>query len=108
MSFDQLRWYSDVVTQNDPHSYINLDFDQQIGRFVRYFISFRASIDGFNNCHPLLFLDGTFLKGRFKGTLLVATAKDGNQGFYFLLHLLLSILKTHVIGSGSYVIGPKL
>ncbi|XP_028075710.1 uncharacterized protein LOC114277948 [Camellia sinensis] len=82
MSFDQLRWYSDAVMENNPHSYINLDFDQQTGRFVRYFIAFRACIDGFNGCRPLLFLDGTFLKGRFKGTLLAATAKDGNQGLF--------------------------
>ncbi|KAL7172900.1 hypothetical protein ACSBR2_032381 [Camellia fascicularis] len=79
MSFDQLRWYNDAVMENNPHSYINLDFDQQTGRFVRYFIAFRACIDGFNGCRPLLFLDGTFLKGRFKGTLLATTAKDGNQ-----------------------------
>ncbi|KAL7263222.1 hypothetical protein ACSBR1_001403 [Camellia fascicularis] len=53
MSLDQLRWYSDVVMENNPRSYINLDFDQQIGRLVR-----------------------------FKGTLLVAIAKDGNQGLF--------------------------
>ncbi|KAL7255655.1 hypothetical protein ACSBR1_009730 [Camellia fascicularis] len=47
MLFDQLRCYSDA----------------NFGRFVRYFISFRACIDGFNQCHPLLFLDETFLKG---------------------------------------------
>ncbi|KAL7196677.1 hypothetical protein ACSBR1_036652 [Camellia fascicularis] len=34
MSFDQLKWYSDVVMQNNPHSYIDLDFEQQTGRFV--------------------------------------------------------------------------
>ncbi|KAL7230720.1 hypothetical protein ACSBR2_009076 [Camellia fascicularis] len=79
LSFDQLRWYSDVVMENNPNSYINLEFEQGTGRFVRHFISFRACINGFKHCRPLLFLDGTFLKGRFKGTLLVATTKDGNQ-----------------------------
>ncbi|XP_028052557.1 uncharacterized protein LOC114257041 [Camellia sinensis] len=82
MSFDQLRWYSDSVMEKNPNSYINLEFHQQTGRFVRYFISFRACIDGFNHCRPLLFLDGTFLKGRFKGNLLAATAKDGNKGLF--------------------------
>ncbi|XP_028073845.1 uncharacterized protein LOC114276252 [Camellia sinensis] len=52
-------------------------FDQ-----LRYFISFRTYIDGFNHCRPLLFLDGTFLKGRFKSNLLAATAKDANQGLF--------------------------
>ncbi|KAL7162250.1 hypothetical protein ACSBR2_042683 [Camellia fascicularis] len=82
MSFDQLRWYSDSVMQKNPNNYINLEFDQKTGSFVRYFISFRACIDRFNHCRPLLFLDGTFLKGRFKGNLFTATAKDVNQGLF--------------------------
>ncbi|XP_028070249.1 uncharacterized protein LOC114272729 [Camellia sinensis] len=57
-----------------------MSFDQL--RPVRYFISFHACIDGFNHCRPLLFLDRTFLKGKFKGNLLAATAKDGNQGLF--------------------------
>ncbi|XP_028111371.1 uncharacterized protein LOC114309761 [Camellia sinensis] len=32
-SFDQLRWYNDAVMQKNPNSYINLEFDQKIGRF---------------------------------------------------------------------------
>ena len=92
MSFDQLRWYSDSVMEKNPNSYINLEFHQQTGRSVRYFISFRACIDGFNHCRPLLLLDGTFLKGRFKGNLLATTAKDGNKGdvSIFLLNSLLT------------------
>ncbi|XP_028123300.1 uncharacterized protein LOC114320342 [Camellia sinensis] len=82
MSFDQLRWYSDAVMENNPNGYINLDFQQQTGRFVWYFISFRTYINGFKHCRPLLFLDDTFLKGRFKGNLLAATAMDGNQGLF--------------------------
>ncbi|KAL7247465.1 hypothetical protein ACSBR2_002388 [Camellia fascicularis] len=31
---------------------------------------------------PLIFLDATFLKGRFKGFLLAATTKNGNQGLF--------------------------
>ncbi|KAL7254635.1 hypothetical protein ACSBR1_008897 [Camellia fascicularis] len=67
----------------NSRSYINLDFDEHnTRRFNRLFISFKACIDGFNHCRSLLFLDGTFLKGRFKGNLLAATAKDGNQGLF--------------------------
>ncbi|XP_028095018.1 uncharacterized protein LOC114295037 [Camellia sinensis] len=82
MSFDQLRWYSEAVMEKNPNSYICLEFDQKSERFVRYFILFRACIDGFNHCRPFLFLDGTFLKGRFKGNLLAVTAKDDNQGLF--------------------------
>ncbi|KAL7228754.1 hypothetical protein ACSBR2_007449 [Camellia fascicularis] len=41
-----------------------------------------TTVYGFKHCRPLLFLDGAFLKGRSKGTLLAATAKDGNQGLF--------------------------
>ncbi|KAF5932243.1 hypothetical protein HYC85_028414 [Camellia sinensis] len=98
-SFDQLRWYSDSVMQKNPNSYINLEFDQKIGSFVRYFISFRACIDGFNHCRPLLFLDGTFSKGRFKGNLLVATAKDANQGADDMGRCAQTLLNLSIIGS---------
>ncbi|KAL7263232.1 hypothetical protein ACSBR1_001413 [Camellia fascicularis] len=79
-SFDQLRWYSDAVMEHNPGSYINMEYDDHTHRFIRYFISFKACINGFKHYRPLLFLDATFLKGRFKGFLLAATAKDGNQG----------------------------
>ncbi|XP_028056540.1 uncharacterized protein LOC114260592 [Camellia sinensis] len=82
ISFDQLRWYSDAVMTNNPGSYINIEYDEQHNRFSRYFISFKACIDGFTHYRPMLFLDGTFLKGKFKGNLLAATAKDGNQGLF--------------------------
>ncbi|KAL7185432.1 hypothetical protein ACSBR2_027384 [Camellia fascicularis] len=68
--------------KNNPGSYINIDYDDQNHWFIRFFISFKACIDGFNHCRPLLFLDGTFLKGKFKGNLLAATAKDDNQGLF--------------------------
>ncbi|KAL7207324.1 hypothetical protein ACSBR1_029309 [Camellia fascicularis] len=82
ISFDQLRWYSNAVMVNNPGSYINIDYDEQNHRFEWFFISFKACIDGFNHCRPLLFLDGTFLKGKFKGNLLAASARDGNQGLF--------------------------
>ncbi|KAL7166480.1 hypothetical protein ACSBR2_037200 [Camellia fascicularis] len=89
ISFDQLQWYSFIVMENNPGSYINIEYNEQNNRFIRYFISFKACIDRFNHCRPLLFLDGTFLKGKFKGNLLAATPKDGNQG---LLPLAIAIV----------------
>ncbi|KAL7184649.1 hypothetical protein ACSBR2_026737 [Camellia fascicularis] len=79
VSFDQLRWYADAVMHYNPGSYVNLHFEQSTGRFKQFFISFKACIDGFNQICPVLFLDGTFLKGRFKGNLFAMTGKDGNK-----------------------------
>ncbi|KAF5932466.1 hypothetical protein HYC85_028637 [Camellia sinensis] len=73
-------WYADTIMQYNPGSYVNLDFEQSTGRFKQFFISFKACIDGFNHIHPLLFLDGTLLKGRFKGNLFAVARKDSNKG----------------------------
>ncbi|KAL7223291.1 hypothetical protein ACSBR1_024865 [Camellia fascicularis] len=74
-----LRWYNAAFMEHNPGSYVTLKHDEHTHRFTRYFISFKACIDEFTHCCPFLFLDATFLKGRFKGFLLVATAKDSNQ-----------------------------
>ncbi|XP_028072349.1 uncharacterized protein LOC114274585 [Camellia sinensis] len=87
ISFDQLRWYSTAVMEHNPGTYTNIEYDDYAHQFIRYFISFKACIDGFNHYQPLLFLDATFLKGQFKGFLLAATVKDGNQGIFLLAYV---------------------
>ncbi|XP_057468760.1 uncharacterized protein LOC130757970 [Actinidia eriantha] len=81
-SCDQLRWYVEAAKENNLGSCVDLDIDYESRQFQRFSVSFKACIYGFNYCHPIIFLDGTYLKGRFKGTLwtlLVATAKNGNS-----------------------------
>ncbi|KAI9160479.1 hypothetical protein LWI28_008484 [Acer negundo] len=42
-----------------------------------------SSIKGFMRCiRPVIAIDGTHLKGRFRGTMFVATAQDGNEQVY--------------------------
>ncbi|KAL7172800.1 hypothetical protein ACSBR2_032302 [Camellia fascicularis] len=82
MSYDEIRWYMDIMMSTNPGSYLCLDYNHQSGWFKRFFVAFNASIQGFRQCRPLLFINGTFLKGKYKGTLLTATAKDGDQGFF--------------------------
>ncbi|KAL0364895.1 UNVERIFIED_CONTAM: hypothetical protein Sangu_0587100 [Sesamum angustifolium] len=51
--------------------------------FHRLFVSFHASLYGFEHgCRPLLFLDSIFLKSKYQGSLLAATAADGDDGFF--------------------------
>ncbi|XP_028072721.1 uncharacterized protein LOC114274935 [Camellia sinensis] len=72
MSFDEIRWYMDIVMSTNP---------------------------GFRHCRPLLFIDGAFLKGKYKGTLLTATAKDGDQGFF---HPVMAIVDMETIDSWEW------
>ncbi|XP_028077880.1 uncharacterized protein LOC114279806 [Camellia sinensis] len=82
LSFDQLRWYSAAMMRYNPGSYVNIDYDASSQQFCLFFVSFATCMSGFNSCRPLLFLDGTFLKGKYKGQLLAATTKDGNNGLF--------------------------
>ena len=51
--------------------------------FQRLYESFNAMRTGFKKgCRPLIFLDGCFLKGEFKGKLLSAVARDANNNMY--------------------------
>ena len=79
-SFDKLGWYVEETLRVNPGSHLVLDVDQTSRRFRRCFISFAACIKGFNYIRPLIFLDGTFLKGRHRGAILGATGKTSNQG----------------------------
>lgn len=53
------------------------------GRFLRMYICFDAMKKGFKGgLRPFIGLDGTFLKGKAKGQLLVAVAQDAMNHFY--------------------------
>ena len=45
----------------------------------RIFWAFPQTIQAFHHCRPVLSIDGTFLTGKYKGTLLVAIAADANN-----------------------------
>ncbi|KAI8552166.1 hypothetical protein RHMOL_Rhmol06G0244400 [Rhododendron molle] len=81
-SFDELRWYREAVKNSDPESVFDIEVDTETNRFKRLFVAFSACIYGFKHLRPLLFVDGTFLKGNFKGSLLLASAKDGDKGLF--------------------------
>nr|KYP48319.1 hypothetical protein KK1_030011 [Cajanus cajan] len=41
--------------------------------------------DGFSFCKPIVQVDGTFLYGKYKGTLLVAVAQDGRNNIILIV-----------------------
>ena len=43
------------------------------------FLALGPCIEAFPHCRPVICIDGTFLTGRYKGTLLIAIAGDGNN-----------------------------
>ncbi|OVA06109.1 zinc finger protein [Macleaya cordata] len=81
-SYMELLWYTDALRRTNPGSHIVLEVDPATKVFKRIFICFRACIFGVRYCRPVIFLDGTFLKTKFKGCSMGATTKNGNQEFY--------------------------
>ena len=49
------------------------------GVFHRAFWSYGQCVEAFQHCRPVLSIDGTFLTGRYKGTLMVAMAHSSND-----------------------------
>ena len=60
-------------------------------KFQRLFLCHGACAVGFAYCRPLLGLDGTHLKSKYKGILLAATATDANGQLFPLAYAIVSI-----------------
>ncbi|KAF8389146.1 hypothetical protein HHK36_025839 [Tetracentron sinense] len=81
-AYNQLPWFCEKLVETNPGSVAWLSTNDD-SRFQRLFVSFHASIYGFQNgCRPLLFLDATSLKSKYHEILLAATAVDGDDGIF--------------------------
>ncbi|XP_047179213.1 uncharacterized protein LOC124846045 [Vigna umbellata] len=63
---------------------VNIDGDTDDNCYImeRVFWSFGPCIEGFKYCKPILQVDGTFLTGKYHGTLLTAIGQDGNRNIF--------------------------
>ncbi|CAN7007975.1 unnamed protein product [Brassica oleracea var. botrytis] len=74
------RWLY-KVTETNPGSLTYQQVDAA-GKFKYAFVAFGPSIKGFSLMRKVIAVDGTFLKGKFNGTLLAACAQDGDYHLY--------------------------
>ncbi|XP_010468295.2 PREDICTED: uncharacterized protein LOC104748331 [Camelina sativa] len=70
-----------MAREKNPGTVAYLELDP-MKNFKYVFISFGQSIRGFSLMRRVIAVDGTFLKGKYKGTLLAATAQDGDYHLY--------------------------
>lgn len=75
--YQQLPCYLYMIKRANPGTFTRLEVDAA-QRFKYLFLAFGASIVGFPFMRKVVVVDGTFLQGKYKGTLLTATAQDGN------------------------------
>ncbi|XP_073121198.1 uncharacterized protein [Henckelia pumila] len=76
-SYRILPSYLHMVKQVNKYSITDLVTDST-GRFKYMFLAYGACIDGFRRMRKVISVDGTFLKCKYRGCLLVATAQDGD------------------------------
>ncbi|XP_077252369.1 uncharacterized protein LOC143891717 [Tasmannia lanceolata] len=87
-SYRILPAYADELVRRNPGTVVQLCRTRGLrprgdDTFGRFFWLFCPSISAFNRTVRLLALvDGTHLRGKYRGTLLAATAIDGNYGLF--------------------------
>ncbi|XP_050220548.2 uncharacterized protein LOC126670770 [Mercurialis annua] len=82
--------------------YINGMLQPNIRTFVRMFWTFFPMVAGFRFCKPVLFVDGTHLYGRYKMTMLIASAIDGNS---HIMPVAFAIVESESTESYEYFLG---
>ncbi|XP_007031260.2 PREDICTED: uncharacterized protein LOC18600636 [Theobroma cacao] len=81
-AYSQLPYFCERIMETNPGSFATFTTKED-SSFHRLFISFHASLCGFvQGCRPLLFLDSIPLKSKYQGTLLAATAADGDDSVF--------------------------
>src|SRR6185312_7427963 len=93
-----------AIVQRNPGSatdtYIVPSLDGGPGFLLRAFFYLGACVRTFMYCLPVLCIDGTFLTGRYKGTILTAIRVDCNKQVVPIAFAFLRI-RTQRAGTGS-------
>lgn len=63
LSFDQLRLYVESAIKSNLGSCSEIDVNPETKHFQQLFVALFSCVEGFKSWPPMLFLDGTFLKG---------------------------------------------
>ncbi|XP_062099983.1 uncharacterized protein LOC133805848 [Humulus lupulus] len=77
LSFQNLPAYLYMVRKMNPGTITHLEVDED-SKFKYVFLAYEASIKGFRCMRKVSAVDGTWLKTKYKGVMLIATAQDGN------------------------------
>ena len=80
-SYEALPSWFHMIKEKNPGSVTFIEVDS-VGKFKYAFLSLGPSIRGFKLMRKVLSVDGAHLKAKYKGTLLAATAQDGNFHLY--------------------------
>ncbi|KAA0066892.1 protein FAR1-RELATED SEQUENCE 4-like [Cucumis melo var. makuwa] len=77
-SYAMLSAFLDALIRNNPGIYTAEETNDE-GWFKFYFMALAASIDAWNYCVPIIYVDGAAIKNKYLGTLVSACTIDGNS-----------------------------
>ncbi|XP_020871455.1 uncharacterized protein LOC110225795 [Arabidopsis lyrata subsp. lyrata] len=84
--FARLQDYAAEIRESNPESTVAVETvtnDAGQEEFNRFYVCFHAiKKTWIESCRPLIGVDGTFIKGKVKGQLLVALGRDANNRIY--------------------------
>ena len=82
-SYSFLPSFLYMIEKTNRGSVVDLKTNNE-NRFLYVYMSLQASIHGWQPCIPVIVVDGTFLKTKFGGMLLIASTQDA-AGKIFLI-----------------------
>ncbi|XP_009801489.1 uncharacterized protein LOC107796458 [Nicotiana tabacum] len=77
-NYELLSLYLYMMRSKNPRTYTNIKIDDN-NRFLYMFFAYGSSISGWNHCIPVIAVDATFLKSKYRGVLMISVSKDANN-----------------------------
>nr|XP_009628635.1 uncharacterized protein LOC104118952 [Nicotiana tomentosiformis] len=80
-NYELLSSYLYMMKSKNPGTYTNIKTDDN-NRFLYMFYAYGSSIAGWNHCRPVIAIDATFLKSKYRGVLMISVTKDANNQIF--------------------------
>jgi hypothetical protein len=83
-SYDNLPRLLNTIAALNPSSYYDIKAYDHVSRpgkqvLQRAFLALGSALAAFKHCRPVICIDGTFITGKYMGTILTVVAADGNN-----------------------------
>nr|XP_016445693.1 PREDICTED: protein FAR1-RELATED SEQUENCE 4-like [Nicotiana tabacum] len=80
-NYELLSSYLYMMKSKNSGTYTNIKIDDN-NRFLFMFYAYGSSIAGWNHCRPVIVIDATFLKSKYRVALMILVSKDANNQIF--------------------------
>ncbi|XP_038889322.1 uncharacterized protein LOC120079232 [Benincasa hispida] len=84
-SYAILHAYGEALKMENLGTRFEIELENDV-HFKYMFMALGPYIKGFSSCRPVIIVDGSHLKGKYKGTKLFGVSMDGNNQVYPLAY----------------------